>query len=187
MAAKKSHRPVLLVPLLIAVTGYFWVSQKDISITEDTVSGTPVQLFANDLHSRNFDTSGHLVHEITTPELIMPGKNNVILISTPNIEVFNQKGPVSHIQSLSAIIRSDDDTIELNGNVEVRQTGGPNLAVLLTNQLIYNYQTKYAYTEEPVTMKDQFGVMTAVGMEIDVQQETVRFNSDVEAQYEVNH
>ena len=188
MAAKRPPRPMLLLPLIAVIVIYFWLSQKDIAaISEESNTGAPVELFATELHSRNFDTDGQLIHEITSPKLSMPGKNPVILVSTPNIEVYDNGAVVSHIESQNAVIRDDDKTIELNGDVEIKQLGGPNLAVLLTNQLIYNYQTKFAHTDEPVTMKDQFGTMTAVGMDIDVQQETVRFNSDVEAQYEVIH
>ncbi|WP_417224763.1 LPS export ABC transporter periplasmic protein LptC [Amphritea sp.] len=136
---------------------------------------------------RDFAPSGQLKQQLSSTQLEHQPASQQILVTNPEMQIYNTQQPTRKISSLRGLISDNDDSVILEG--EVLFQDNPNMAVansLRTETLIIQPQDNIAKTDKLVTITSPSGTTTSVGMTIDTDSGILNLLSDVTGVYHVN-
>lgn len=178
---------MVLLTLLVGLTSFlFMVSSFDRTDSEPTeqISNAKVlELFAENIKTLRFDTAGHVNQIFTAGQLTQYQAETHTALSSPKLVSFKDTIPTWSIQSNQGQY-NQDGVIQLKSDVKAEQmTTGQNI-IISTNQLDINERTGIVSTDQPVIMSANSGILNAVGMTFDMNEETIQFDANVNATYE---
>ena len=187
MITRKTRRGIIALVLLTSVS--FWASREQQDDDPEPVTGLDPRL---DYVLRDFELQVYDVNGKTTLNLKAPVLSNNPLLEMGTIEnpllVLHQEDITWNLTADSATITADKEHVELLGKVYVQRldllTG--NRIELNTSELKIEVTPQTADTFEPVSMFDGLNNIDAVGMQLDMMNDTFKLKQQVKAIYAVN-
>jgi len=175
---------------LILLTGVsFWASRDQRDDSPEPITGLDPRLnyVLRDFELQVYDVNGKTTLNVKAPVL----SNNPLLemgtIENPLL-VLHQQDITWNLTADSATITADKEHVELLGKVYVQRrellTGG--LVELNTSELSIEVTPQTANTSEHVSIFDGINSVNAVGMEVNMMNDTFKLKQQVKAIYAVN-
>jgi LPS export ABC transporter protein LptC len=139
-----------------------------------------------DFRGRLLDETGAVNFRIEAPELRNDAETGIGTVESPRIRI-HENDDRWYIQAESAIISPDREQVILAGEVYLSRaddiTG--QLLEISSSDIVLEVTPRTARTEAPVRMRQQGDRVDAVGMRLDMINETFQLLSDVRAHYEI--
>lgn len=187
MITRKTRRGIIVLILLTGVS--FWVSREQLDGKPDAVTGLDPKLnyVLRDFELQVFDEKGKATLSMKAPVLSNDPELEIGTIENPRL-VLHQQDITWNLEADSATITADKEHVELSGSVTVLRlepmTG--NRAELNTSEIKVEVTPQTASTVEPVSLFDGYNQMDAVGMRLDMMNDTFQLKQQVKAIYAVN-
>jgi lipopolysaccharide export system protein LptC len=185
--------PWLIAGILIVCFFLFSLRQKDDpSVHEYDPSGFP-QIFMKEVRTREFDATGKLNFELTTPEVAFyqpsiegPSPSDYTLIKAPDMIFYNnQDGTPWHMSAAHGRSETNNELIRLLGDVVIQQNSpSQGLIRVTTDELQVRTREQFAETDKAVKMRSAKGQIDALGMDADLAQSRLQLKSQVKAVYD---
>jgi LPS export ABC transporter protein LptC len=140
-----------------------------------------------------YDFSGHLLDDrgrvslqIRSPELRNDAETGIGTVDSPEIRI-RQDRDRWFINAESAIISPDREEVWLRGDVYLsrRVPAEGRLLEIASTDVLLNVTPRTAHTDAAVSIRERGDRLDAVGMRLDMINETYELLSDVRAHYEV--
>lgn len=174
---------LLLIVLLGAVAGSWWLSRAGDRIPPDSGTGQAEQpgYYLKDANILGTAEDGSLLYRIEADDIRqVPAEDRVhlqgVLVSyaRPGESGWTVSAREGHIAGRG-------ERIDLRGNVELisRPASGERPLIIRAETLAFEPRERLASTADRVNISQPGYVLTAVGMEADLNEERLRLNSDV--------
>lgn len=141
--------------------------------------------FATDTHTRVFNQKGQLEQELVTPRLDHYPEQQISTLTQPQFVLYGKEGSITTVDSNKGTLPDDRSKALLTGDVRVndRSTSGVGTRVL-TEKLTLHPDTKFAETDQPVTILSDNVRYDAVGMKASFEKQTLNLLSNVQGKHE---
>ncbi len=186
MIKRKTRHGIIFLAALSIIT---WLLPKHSS---DPVSKPPLRLDTRlnyalwDFDSELLDKQGNISLRISAPLLRKVAQSEVATIKSPRIQI-KQDDQQWHITAESAIITADREYVSLIGDVNMlrlNDISGETLKII-TRDVMLRVSPRTASTESLVTIV-QFGDrLDALGMNLDIINDSFELLNDVQAHYDI--
>ena len=187
MITRKTRRGIIVLVLLTSVS--FWVAREQQDDGPEAVTDLDPKLnyVLRDFELQVYDKNGK-----TTLNLKAPVLSNNPLLKMGTIEnpllVLHQQDITWNLTANSATITADKEHVELLGKVYVQRLeliSGSRIE-LNTSELKIEVTPQTADTFEPVSLFDGLNHIDAVGMHLDMMNDTFKLKQQVKAIYAAN-
>ncbi len=136
---------------------------------------------------RDFDSAGLLRQQLSSTQLEHQPALQRIIVTNPEMQIFNIDQPDRRVSSLKGIISDNNDEVVLQGEVLFLDNGDASIATTLrTDSLTFMPQQGLARSDDRVVISNPSGTTTSVGMTIDTDSGILNLLSDVTGVYNVN-
>lgn len=187
MISRKTRRGIIALVVLTGVS--FWAAREQRDDTSEPVTGLDPRLnyVLHDFNLQVFDVNGKATLNIKAPVLSNDPVLGIGTIENPLL-ILHQQGVTWKLVADWATITSDKERVKLSGSVYVQRlellTG--NRVEFKTSEIEVEVTPQIASTAEPVSLFDGHNHMDAVGMQLDMMNDTFHLNQEVRAIYAVN-
>lgn len=179
----------ILAFTLVAALAFFswWLNEKNISTpkTLDSDLRHDPDYFAEDLVVYSLDASGKPQHQLRAEHLYHYPDDKSTHLIRPHFVLYQDQNPDWVIDAAEGHIIANGDEVFLSGGVVAKQTPeSTNTPLKLTTEdLLIHPDKKHAQTDKNVLLQDKFSTTRATGMEINIEDDAIRFLSNVRGQY----
>lgn len=182
-----TRRGILLLTVLATVT--WLVARRPPEVEESPVSHPDVKLnyALYDFSGRLLNDRGEVNLEIRSPELRNDAESGVGAVDAPEIRI-RRLSDQWLITAESAIISSDREVVTLTGEVEITRRSLPGEEWLFqanSSNVVLNVTPRTAHSETAVSIRERGDRVDAVGMNLDMSNETYELLNDVRARYQL--
>ncbi len=187
MITRNTQRGIVALILLTGVS--YWISREQRDDRPERVSGFNPKLnyVLRDFELQVYDIDGQPTLSMTAPVLSNNPELEIGTIKNPQL-VLNQPNITWNLTADSATITADKEHVELSGKVYVQRmellTG--NRVELNTSEVSIEVTPQTASTTEPVSIFDGYNLTDAVGLELDMMNDTFELKQQVRSTYAVN-
>ena len=139
-----------------------------------------------DFNGRLLDKEGKLNLQITSPLLRKNAQSEVGTVKSPEIHI-KQEDQQWHIKAESAIITADREFVSLVGDVHIlrrNEINGETLEIT-TRDVILRVTPRTASTESLVTLVQKDDRLDALGMNLDIRNNSFELLNEVRATYDI--
>jgi len=175
---------------MVLLTGIsFWVAREQHDETQEPVAGLDPKLnyVLRDFELQVFDANGKATLNMKAPVLSNDPVLEIATVEDP-VLVLRQQDLTWNMVADSATITADKEHVELSGSVNVQRlellTG--KRVELNTSEVTLEVGPQTASTSEPVSMYDGLNQIDAIGMYLDMMNDTIQLKQQVKAIYAVN-
>ncbi|MCY4044666.1 MAG: LPS export ABC transporter periplasmic protein LptC [Cellvibrionales bacterium] len=171
----------IILATFLSLTAY-WLSGKlgHSNSTKQWASNTLIATYVVDAEVRQFDSTGTLKHRLITPSITQQHNNPLIAIEKPDVWI-NQKNQYWELTGLKGIYNTNNHRFSIEGDVQINQ---PDKAlVVLTEQLDYDDKSRLISSNREVTIKSPQGKISAKGLTIHLDTETLSLKEQIKTQY----
>jgi LPS export ABC transporter protein LptC len=140
----------------------------------------------HDFEGRLLDDMGNIKMEISSPVLRKNAESEVGTIEEPVIRI-QQENDLWYISSESAIITADREYVSLIGRVDMlrqNELTGETLEIT-TRDVMLNITPRTASTESQVSIKQASDHLEALGMNLDMINDSYELLENVQARYDI--
>lgn len=182
--------------LLIALTVLFlvfWESPPAILSGEKESPKKDIPAsYLIDSHSQHFDNEGHLNYEIKASKIVhyqaVPGyarNTDYADISAPNITLYSKVSSPWHITARQGVSNSDGSQLTLTDDVHAwQQLPNGERSELNTDELIIHIKRNYVETDKAVIINNSGHTIKAIGLEADLNTDSLRLKERVRGVHE---
>lgn len=181
----------LLIAILIVGVSVFYLGWQDPGQKQKNADNKPAHpqadYFIKQSHSKDFGSDGFKTQSLTS-EFIehLPAKQRLELLK-PEIHFFERGKLTNSVNSNQGEIPDQSKQIEFIGNVIIRDHQQPEKQQTINTEVLTVFtEKKLAKTASKVTISDQSGRTTGVGMQADFNVNTVELQSQVKGLHYVN-
>ena len=181
------HR--LLSAILMLLVGYFLLNatmKSPVSIDQAPQRNAhPLALFAEGIHTRQFDSQGLLTQTVTGSRLEQREGVSDTTLTNPRVQ-FDDDGAITWTVTAKQGAYDNLETFQLSQQVVVQNSGNKPVTIH-TDNVALNTLSGFVSTKDAVTMTTQQGKLDAVGMTFDTHREIIQFHANVQTYYEANN
>lgn len=187
MISRKTQRGIFALVLLTSVS--FWATREQRDDTVKLVTGLNPKLdyVLRDFELQVYDTNGKATLNMQAPVLSNDPVLGLGIVENP-VLVLQQQDITWELTADSATITADKEHVDLSGRVYVQRlevlTG--NHAEFNTSEVMVEVTPQTASTAQPVSLFDGRNHMDAVGLYLDMMNDTFQLKQQVEAIYAVD-
>jgi len=184
---KRSTKRGIFVLTLVAIASWM-MSQNPIDQGSEPRAAVDTRLnyALRDFEGRLLDDQGNISLEISSPVLRKNAESEVGTLESPVIRV-QQENELWYISAESAIITPDREFVSLIGSVDmlrVKRNSSETLEIT-TRDVMLRITPRTASTESLVTIIQPGDRLDALGMNLDMINDSYELLEDVQAHYEV--
>lgn len=177
-----------LLFMLIALAGsgwYFSHVKNTISLDKETLE-TTVDTTMTQLTVKQFNETGVLINKLTTPLMEHIPKDDIHLLTTPQILISQDDKPAWEIHSLKATSFNGGQRITFTQKVIVHQNPGDSAqeSTLKTEEVTYYPKEKKATTDLFVTFEQPGNTIQSTGMNAYLDEKRVELLHQARGKYE---
>ncbi len=187
MISRKTRRGIIALVLLTSVS--FWASREQRDDAPEHVTGLDPKLnyVLRDFELQVFDANGKTTLNMQAPVLRNDPVLQIGTIENPRM-VLQQQDITWNLAANSATITADKEHVELSGSVYLQRTEllTGNRVQLNTSEVKLEVTPQTASTIAPVSIFDGLNQIDAVGMYLDMTNDTFELKQQVKATYAVN-
>lgn len=179
---KQSAVYFILIIILLSTTLIILHGKK---YQKTTIQFQQTDSYMTDVHSTLFDDQGMVKNTLYGTNVTYNNSTNITLIAHPYATSRAQSGPDWQISADHARMIDKAKIIYLNGHVKLTQPPGQNSQniTLLTSELTYYPDRKFAETTQPVTITQPGMTLNATGMTADLNKGIIKFAKQTRGQY----
>jgi LPS export ABC transporter protein LptC len=186
MIRPSTRRGILLLTVVAAVT---WLLARQLPEPSDEPFDRPdvrLNYALYDFSGRLLDDEGDVNVQIHSPVLRNDSESGIGTVDSPEIRI-SEDPDEWLITAESAIISADREVITLQGEVYLsrRTASMDSLLEIASSDVVLNVTPRTARTESAVNIRENGDRLDAVGMRLDMINETYELQSDVRAHYEL--
>jgi len=186
MIKRRTGRGIFVLSLL-AVASWF-VSQNPADKGNEPRSAVDTRLnyALRDFEGRLLDDQGNISLEISSPVLRKNAESEVGTIESPAIRI-QQENDLWYISAESAIITPDREFVSLIGAVDILRVtrNSSETLEITTRDVLLRVTPRTASTEALVTIRQPGEHLDALGMNLDMINDSYELLEDVQAHYEI--
>ncbi len=187
MISRKTRRGIIALVLLTGVS--FWAAREQREDVPQHVTGLDPKLnyVLRDFELQVFDAQGKATLNMQAPVLSNDPALEIGTIEKPQLVLY-QQDITWNLTADSATITADKEHVELLGRVYLQRTGllPSDRIELRTSEVELEVTPQTASTVEPVSLFDGINHINAVGMYLDMMNDTLQLKQQVKAIYAVN-
>jgi len=173
---------------LAVLAGLSWlVARRPQEAVMDPIGRPDVKLnyALYEFSGRMLDETGAINIEIASPELRNDAESGIGTVEAPRIHIREERDHW-YIEAESAIISPDREQVMLTGEVSLSREDdiSGQLLEIVSSDVVLDVTPRTARTDAPVHIRQQGDRLDAVGLRLDMINETYQLLSDVSARYE---
>lgn len=186
MNASKQAAWLFIALICLAASGwYFASSSKKFELLDDETLSTTADAIITNLTVQKFDLQGHLVNALNTPLLHHIPRHNQHWLKNPSIVVSQEAQAPWEIHSDQATSLNGGDQITFSQHVILEQKEKNSVKnTVLTEELTYFPNTKFATTDQEITLKQPGSIVHSLGMEAWLSEKRVKLLHQARGQYD---
>ncbi|MDY7218257.1 LPS export ABC transporter periplasmic protein LptC [Denitrificimonas sp. JX-1] len=173
--------------LMVAALGYWNINNpEEIEPTTLVTDKNDIDFFAQGTHTIQFDETGALNYELTSPSIEHTQNDDITVLLEPELLLYRGSDLPWNISSKRSLVSPEGTEVELIDNVRIARTDEKGRPVILsTEQLTYVPETEYAHTKLAVKIEAANGITTGVGMQTYLNESKMHLLSNVRGRHEV--
>jgi len=178
-----SRKTITIISLLILALLTSWsVWQHNLNKAKANQQKNP-DSFATNVTFVKMDADGVPEQQLTAP-LITHYPNDITDLTTPHFTLYMKNSSPWHLSANYGQLQDKGDTLVLKDNVKLEQPAGKdNLPLTMTTTELTIYpKTKYAHTQQPVTIVQPGRIVHAIGLNADANTKVIDLLSQVRAE-----
>ena len=186
MIKRRTRRGIYFLAALAIASGLISKNPTDQDEKQRSRIDTRLNYALHDFEGRLLNDLGNIHLEISSPLLRNDARSQVGTIESPVIRI-QQENELWYISSESAIITADREYVSLIGKVEMSRQNeltGETLEIS-TRDVMLNITPRTASTESLVFINQAGDHLEALGMNLDMINDSYELLEDVQAHYEV--
>ena len=178
-----------ILTLTVLTVASFLVPKDPADQARDRLTGIDTRLnyVLRDFEGHLLDENGNVSLEISSPALRKNAENEVGTIDSPVVRI-QQENKQWYIRAESAIITADREYISLIGDVNMLKQNETNSETLEieTRDVMLRVTPRTASTVSPVTIKQSGDRLDALGMNLDMINDSYELLEEVRAHYDLH-
>ena len=175
-----TRQNLLFILLLVVIIGAGWFLDDRHSWLQDfTVSRTGPDSFVSGMHLEVMDTSGRLRYRITADTMTHYPNSEELELQRPLIDLQQHNGNSWRISAETGETTDTGDLIQLLGKVDIRRSGASGPLQVRTRNLLVKPEQAYATTDSAATITAPGHRVDSVGLEADLNNNTLELRSRV--------
>jgi lipopolysaccharide export system protein LptC len=184
----RTLRTTLLIAVAVAVLaaiGYWNIRPESFMAGDDLAEGnSAIDFYAENARSVQYQPDGQLHYRLTAQRLEHIQRNDVTLLTAPNLLLHRGSNFPWHVQSAHGKVSPGGVVVELIGKVRVARTDAKGRPTILTSSRLTVFpEREYAQTAQPVRIEAANGVTTATGMQAYFNDGRMLLKSNVRGQH----
>lgn len=181
-----TRRGALLLAALAALSWLFARQQPEVSVDPVARPNVKLNYALYDFRGRLLGDDGQISLQIRSPELRNDARSGIGTIDAPEIRI-RQETDHWLITAESAVISPDREVVTLAGDVYLSRRGAEadRLLEIDSSDVVLNVTPRTARTEAPVRIRERGDRLEAIGMRLDMINDTFELLSDVRGHYEL--
>jgi len=186
MIKRKTRRGMIILALLAMATFLLARDPSNPGNQPPARLDTRLDYALRDFNGRLLDKEGKLNLQITSPLLRKNAQSEVGTVKSPEIHI-KQEDQQWHIKAESAIITADREFVSLVGDVHIlrrNEINGETLEIT-TRDVILRVTPRTASTESLVTLVQKDDRLDALGMNLDIRNNSFELLNEVRATYDI--
>lgn len=184
MIKRNTRRGIYILATLAIASGLMSRNTSDSEESPLSDIDTRLNYALHDFEGRLLDEQGNVNLEVSSPVLRKNAENEVGTIENPVVHV-REENDLWYINSESAIITADREFVSLIGKVDIvrqNEVTGETLEIN-TRDVMLRITPRTASTESLVTIRQAGDHLQAVGMNLDMINDSFELLDDVQARY----
>jgi LPS export ABC transporter protein LptC len=186
MIKRETRRGMIILALLAMATFLLARDPSNPGNQPPARLDTRLDYALRDFNGRLLDKEGKLNLQITSPLLRKNAQSEVGTVKSPEIHI-KQEDQQWHIKAESAIITADREFVSLVGDVHIlrrNEINGETLEIT-TRDVILRVTPRTASTESLVTLVQKDDRLDALGMNLDIRNNSFELLNEVRATYDI--
>jgi len=175
-----TRQTLLFILLLVVIIGSGWfLDGQHAGLQELSVSRTGPDAFVRGMHLDVLDTSGRLRYRVTADHTTHYPDSDQLQLQRPLIDLQQRNGNTWRISAETGEAADSGDLIRLLGGVEIRRSGVSGPLQVRTRDLLVKPQQAYAVTHSAARITAPGIQVDAVGLEADLNDNTLELHNRV--------
>jgi lipopolysaccharide export system protein LptC len=175
-----TRQNVLFILLLMVIIGSGWfLDDRRGGLQDISISRTGPDSFVSGMHLDVMDASGQLRYRVTADTMTHYPHTEELELQRPLIDLQQHSGNSWHISAETGVTTDTGDLIRLLGNVDIRRSGVSGPLQVLTRDLLVRPEQAYATTDSAATITAPGHRVDSVGLEADLNNNTLELRSRV--------
>jgi len=144
-----------------------------------------VDFFVINAQRMQFKADGSLHSELKSPKIEHFLDNEISLLQTPDLLIYQDSSPPWQVQSELAEVSPDGKRVELIRNVRISHRDEKNRDMLVTSpHMTLLPEDHYASTDAPVRIESPHGISSGIGMQAWLKERRLNLLKNARGQYE---
>lgn len=175
-----TRQVILLTLLLVVIIGSGWfLDGRHAGLQQLSVSRTGPDAFVSGMRLDIMDTSGQLRYQVTADTMVHYPSSEQLQLQHPLIDLQQSSGNTWRISADSGETNDAGDIIWLLGAVDITRSGVSGPLQVRTRDLLVKPEQSYAATESAATITAPGRRVEAVGLEADLDNDTLQLHNHV--------
>jgi lipopolysaccharide export system protein LptC len=175
-----TRQVILLTLLLLVIIGSGWfLDGRHAGLQELSVSRTGPDAFVSGMRLDIMDTSGQLRYRVTADHMIHYPNSEQLELQRPLVDLQQSNGNTWHIRAENGETTDSGDLIRLLGAVDIHRSGVSGPLQVHTRDLLVKPEKSYAATDSAATITEPGHRLEAVGLEADLENNTLKLHHQV--------
>jgi lipopolysaccharide export system protein LptC len=175
-----TRQTVLFILLLVVIIGSGWfLDGRHGGLQELSVSRTGPDSIVSGMQLEVMDTSGQLRYRITADTMTHYPNTAELVLQQPLVDLQQHNGNNWRISAETGETTDAGDVIRLLGNVDIQRSGVSGPLQVRTRDLLVKPDRSYATTDSAATITTPGHRVDSVGLEADLDNNTLELRSRV--------
>jgi len=187
MALPADKRVLLLFILALAAFLSWWLSSTGPSLKPRVEK----QRHDPDYYLVNFTLTtmgddGSRKHQLSADNMFHYPDDDTASLENPHLVIFHDDADSWDIRAEHGLVSEAGKSVMLQGDVFIEQisTRSDQGMQIITRDVSVKTEEEFASTEQPITIKDRYGVTEAIGMRADLKEHRLQLMSQVRGNYQ---
>lgn len=174
-----TRQTLLLILLLVVIIGSGWFLDGRRGLLELSVSRNGPDAFVSGMHLDVMDSGGQLRYRVTAEHMTHYRNSDHLELQRPLIDLQQRNGNTWRITAETGETQDSGDLIRLLGSVNIRRSGASGPLQVRTRDVLVKPEQGYATTDSPATITMPGIHVNAVGLEADLDSDTLELHNRV--------
>jgi lipopolysaccharide export system protein LptC len=175
-----TRQNALFILLLVVIIGSGWfLDGRHAGLQDLSVSHTGPDSFVSGMHLDIMDASGQLRYRITAEGMTHYPNSDLLKLQRPLIDLQQRNGNTWRISAETGETTDSGDLVRLLGEVDIHRSGVSGPLQVRTRDLLVKPEQAYATTDSAATITVPGHRVDSVGLEADLDANTLELRSRV--------
>jgi len=175
-----NRQTALFILLLVVIIGSGWfLDGRHAGLQDLSVSRTGPDSFVSGMHLDVMDVSGQLRYRVTAESMLHYPNTEQLELQRPLIDLQQHNGNSWRISATTGETTDAGDIIRLLGDVNIRRSGVSGPLQIRTRDLLVKPEQLYATTDSAATITAPGHRVDSVGLEADLNNNTLELRNRV--------